>query len=148
MSDLEHQDVGQREIGPIDLWVGVRLRDLRKSADFTQEQAGRELGVSASTVGKMENGSQAVTAGRLWALCQAYGVEISDVFDGLKEEMASRRVEHAPSAAGFDEEGRRFDHLAPDFIPNDVVEGLNAMNPIRRNLAFDMIRGLAPRRRK
>ncbi len=52
-------------------------------AGITQQQIGKTLGVSFQQVQKYENGTNRISAGRLYILARALGVEVEDFFDGI-----------------------------------------------------------------
>lgn len=68
------RETGATELAePLDL--GARVRDLRKSRDWTLEQAARQAGLARSTLSKIENGQMSPTYEALKKL--AVGLEIS-----------------------------------------------------------------------
>lgn len=62
------------------LSLGQRLRILRESCGYTQEEAGARSGVHAKHLGVIENGKVNVTFVSLVALARAYGVTVGELF--------------------------------------------------------------------
>lgn len=62
------------------------LKQLRKDAGLTQEQAASKLGVSHDTIGRWESGSTIPSATQAALICQTYGVQFQDVKWELKHE--------------------------------------------------------------
>ena len=60
--------------------LGARLRQARDSAGLTQDQVGRELGISRSAVTLIENGTRAVNSLELDRLAFLFGRDIRDFF--------------------------------------------------------------------
>ena len=68
------RESGDTELAePLDL--GARVRDLRKSRNWTLEQAAKQAGLARSTLSKIENGQMSPTYDALKKL--AVGLEIS-----------------------------------------------------------------------
>ena len=68
------RESGSNETGePLDL--GARVRELRKTRDWTLEQAAGQAGLARSTLSKIENGQMSPTYDALKKL--AVGLEIS-----------------------------------------------------------------------
>jgi transcriptional regulator with XRE-family HTH domain len=75
------------------LALGRRVRDLRKSRDMTLDELGKRIGLSASTLSKIETGSISVNFDTLAALAVALGIELTDLFGAREHEQpAARRV--------------------------------------------------------
>lgn len=64
----------------------MRLKDARRSAHLTQEEAARALNVSRTTVTMWETGTVNPTADKLPAIARLYGCTINDLFKDEKKE--------------------------------------------------------------
>lgn len=73
----------KKRIGDDDVTIGRNLRELRHNAGFTQEEVARHLGVSFQQVQKYENGTNRLSAARLYTLMNLFGIECSAFFKGL-----------------------------------------------------------------
>ena len=59
---------------PIDLAVGLRVRALRKSRGMSQQQFGRDLGITFQPIQKYERGTNRISASMLVKGARALGV--------------------------------------------------------------------------
>jgi Zn-dependent peptidase ImmA (M78 family)/DNA-binding XRE family transcriptional regulator len=79
--------------------LGKRLRRARTASEYTQEEAGRALGLDDTAIAKIERGKRGVGALELKRLSSLYGVSVDDLLDDpLSEgrvslEIALRSVE-------------------------------------------------------
>ena len=67
---------------PVDLYVGGRVRMLRRQLGLTQEALGDKLGLTYQQVQKYERGANRITASRLQAIAQILRVPIPFFFEG------------------------------------------------------------------
>ena len=67
----------------VDQYVGLRIRERRQQRGVTQQELARALGISYQQVQKYENGTNRVSAGRLYILAQALDLTVSDFFEGF-----------------------------------------------------------------
>jgi len=65
----------------VDVYIGARMRDRRIALGLTQEDLGQKLGVSFQQVQKYENGSNRVSAARLFEICEALDVSLASMFE-------------------------------------------------------------------
>ena len=65
----------------VDVYIGARMRDRRIALGLTQEELGQKLGVSFQQVQKYENGSNRVSAARLFEICEALDVSLASMFE-------------------------------------------------------------------
>jgi transcriptional regulator with XRE-family HTH domain len=70
---------------PVDIHVGQRLRAARLIADLSQTAVGEAVDVSFQQIQKYENGSNRVSASRLYIIAHVLGVEISYFFEGIED---------------------------------------------------------------
>ena len=70
------------ELG-IDTRVGARVRELRKGARLSQTELGEKIGVTFQQVQKYENGSNRISASKLWLIAQTLGVHASAILADL-----------------------------------------------------------------
>lgn len=64
----------------------VSIKGARIEKHMTQKQVADTMGVTKETISNWERGRTAPTAPQLIALCNLYGVELSDIF--LPESLA------------------------------------------------------------
>lgn len=141
-----------RRTGPIDVWIGARLRSFREASDLTQRQVGEALGLTEAGVRKFERATQSISAARLWRLCELFGVGPSDFFDGLRESLSRQsladREARPVSRGGFDETMSGPDTLTPSAVTLEIAQLVNDLNPVQQAVLRDMVRGIGSRRRK
>jgi len=64
--------------------VGARIRELRTTLGISQPQMADQIGVTYQQARKYESGANRISAGRLFEIAQALGVNVNDFFEGLK----------------------------------------------------------------
>ena len=80
--------------------VGERIREVRTRRGLTVRQLAREVGVSASLVSQIENGRSRPSVSTLYAITQALGISVEDVFDTAAESEPAESGAAADAAAG------------------------------------------------
>lgn len=68
---------------PVDIHVGDKLRQRRWMTGLTQQQLGESVGIRFQQIQKYENGTNRVSASRLWDLATALNVPVSFFFEGI-----------------------------------------------------------------
>lgn len=74
----------------IDRLVGQRLRWRRRELRLTQEKLGELLNLTFQQVQKYEKGVNRISAGRLYEIAAALGVQIAYFYDGASELLPTR----------------------------------------------------------
>ena len=59
--------------------VLTRIISARQALGLTQREVSLSLGMSHSYMNKCESGERAMDVAELWAVCQHYGIPLSDV---------------------------------------------------------------------
>lgn len=72
----------------VDIFVGSRLKALRKSAGLSQTELGKLVGVTFQQIQKYERGTNRIGASRLWSFCQVLKVKPAYFFDGVDEHIS------------------------------------------------------------
>ena len=70
---------------PVDIHVGARVRERRRSLDMSQTALGECLGLTFQQIQKYERGANRISASKLWALSNFFKVPIEWFFEGLGE---------------------------------------------------------------
>lgn len=78
-----------RSANEIDIHVGQRLRLARILRGLSQDELGKEVGVTFQQIQKYERGTNRVSAGRLVALAKALDLEILFFFQDLDDVQQS-----------------------------------------------------------
>lgn len=71
---------------PVDVHVGTRLRELRRSRGLSQTDIGQAVGVTPQQIQKYERGTNRISAPMLYAMAQSLEVTPDTYFDGLPEQ--------------------------------------------------------------
>jgi transcriptional regulator with XRE-family HTH domain len=76
--------VGRSRAQDVDRYIGARIRARRIMLGLTQQQMAELVGVTYQQAHKYEKGINRVSAGRLYRIAKALGVEVSYFFEGLQ----------------------------------------------------------------
>ncbi len=135
---LNKMKANKRECSKIDAHVGGQVRRRRRMAGITQEDVGKVLGISFQQVQKYENGTNRMSAGRLYVLANLLNVTVNDFFAGLD---LMNQADH-----GVDDELRRVEQFAASREGMNLnLAYLDAPNPRVRKLAVEVLRLSADR---
>lgn len=97
---------------------GEYLRSLRRQKGWTQSRAGEEVGVDAVTIRRWELGLFSPSRNRIAQVAEAYGVEVSELFD------ASESAEHNDSSVVLPIKG----YLGAGTTPESVIGDLGTIS--------------------
>lgn len=125
---------------PVDIHVGSRIRQRRTLLGMSQEKLAEALDITFQQVQKYENGSNRVSASRLWRIAQTLGVEPAIFFNGFA---------NAGRALGVAEEQAPITATKPDDLLNrretlELVRSYYAIDDqaVRRKM-LDMLKTLS-----
>ena len=76
---------------PVDVHVGKRIKEIRKSKGMRQRELGKATGVRFQQIQKYEDALNRVSASRLFLICETLGVTVAELFRQWKR----RRVRKA-----------------------------------------------------
>ncbi len=93
----------------VDAFVGRRIRERRTMLGLTQQQMADLIGVTYQQAHKYERGINRVSAGRLYDISQALGVEVSFFYAGIEN---GELAEVAPRQRMCLELARNFTHIS------------------------------------
>ena len=82
MKETKRKSASSRSATAIDSYIGARMRERRHALNISQDQLGKQLGVSFQQIQKYESGQNRVSAARLFDICKALNVSLSSMFDG------------------------------------------------------------------
>ncbi len=74
----------------VDQYVSMRIRQRRIMLGLTQQQMAELIGVTYQQAHKYETGINRISAGRLYQIAKALGVEVGYFYEGLEEEGQER----------------------------------------------------------
>ena len=78
--------------------IGYRIRKLRESKDYSQENMGGELGITAGAYAKIERGETDPSATRLLRIAEVLGVDVYTFFHDNQLRPVSSVVNQPPNA--------------------------------------------------
>ncbi|MCW1985568.1 UNVERIFIED_ORG: phage repressor protein C with HTH and peptisase S24 domain [Sphingomonas sp. R1F5B] len=91
----------------------IGLINARKRLKLTQGAMAERLGISSAQISRWETGDDGIPSHRIRALCEAYGVSVSEIFDGSGDEgLAERKPE--PNARVVHFEGASQERMMQD----------------------------------
>ena len=93
----------------VDAFVGQRIRERRTMLGLTQLQMAELIGVTYQQAHKYERGINRVSAGRLYDISKALGVEVSYFYEGVE---SGEVAEVAPRQRMCLELARNFTHIS------------------------------------
>lgn len=77
-----------KEPHPVDVYVGKRLRMRRKLLGLSQDDLGKQVGITFQQIQKYERGVNRMGASRLWEFAQALQISEAYFFDGYNNDQA------------------------------------------------------------
>jgi transcriptional regulator with XRE-family HTH domain len=78
------------EYQQVDRHVGLKIRQLRTRLGLTQQQLAQMIGVTYQQAHKYERGVNRISAGRLYEVARALGVDVGYFFEGLEDGAEAR----------------------------------------------------------
>jgi len=114
----------------IDRIVGARMRERRMLLGLTQQQMAELIGVTYQQAHKYETGINRISAGRLYQISQALGVDISYFFEDVDPERRNK-----PKAAEMMPQQRMLLELARNFASIGSRKHQDALCNLARVLA-------------
>ena len=85
--------------GPVDAYIGARVRARRRLLAMRQESLGEALGVSFQMVQKYERGTVRISAAQLYDMANALDVPVGFFFDDMPAAIATRKTTQEDSKA-------------------------------------------------
>lgn len=75
----------QKKPNPVDVYVGKRIKEIRKSKGMRQGELGKAIGVRFQQIQKYEDALNRVAASRLYMICEALDVTVTELFPKIKK---------------------------------------------------------------
>lgn len=134
----EHDELSsdtRKARGPVDVHVGRRIRDRRRSLSISRTELANGLGLSVQQVQKYESGDSTVSASRLHQIGVQLAVSPAYFFDEMPEEILA----NAPSklVTALD------DSPSPQEIRQMILIYRNIENAELRHQLYELARTLA-----
>ena len=70
--------------------LGLRIREVRKQKNMSQEDLADISGLALSQVGRMERGDINSTMSSVFSICRALDIEVAEVFDFKLDKQRSK----------------------------------------------------------
>lgn len=115
---------------PVDRHVGRRVAEKRRSLGYIQTDLAKAVGLTFQQIQKYENGSNRISASKLWDIAAFLNVPVSYFFNGLEGEAA---------AAG---QGDVF-MGKPTGQSLEIARLAPRLNPRQQKLVLDLIQDMA-----
>jgi transcriptional regulator with XRE-family HTH domain len=90
------QPTAPRSPSLIDKHLADQIRSRRRAMEMSQDKLGQELGVTFQQIQKYESGQNRISAGRLYEICQVFGVPIASMFEDIPR--GAERKKNGPAA--------------------------------------------------
>lgn len=81
---------------PVDIHVGMQLRNRRKILGLSQEMLGEKVGVSFQQIQKYERGTNRIGSSRLYDFASILGVSVSYFFEHFNPDAPGNRKYYQP----------------------------------------------------
>ena len=73
-----------RRVRDLDAQIGSRIREARQAQDMAQQVLANGLGITSQQVQKYENGTNRVSASRLYDIANVLGMPITFFYEGAE----------------------------------------------------------------
>jgi transcriptional regulator with XRE-family HTH domain len=90
---------------PVDIHVGRRLRSQRMLKGLSQEKLAESLGITFQQIQKYENGTNRLSASRLFLVSQALDIGLGYFFEGLTGQVEVSPLQVAEKKADMSDAG-------------------------------------------
>jgi ribosome-binding protein aMBF1 (putative translation factor) len=97
--DLRKAAGSKKAVRDIDAQIGQRIREARQAQGMAQEVLANGLGISFQQVQKYENGSNRISAARLYDIAQLFGMAITFFYEGAEPFARSVNRRNARAAS-------------------------------------------------
>lgn len=83
----------EKQVHPIDIQVGARIRTFREAAGISQHHLGKDIGITFQQVQKYETGANRVSASKLYLIARRLGVSIAEIIGEVEDGERATVVE-------------------------------------------------------
>ena len=98
--------------------LGERIKALRRHQKWTLEETGRNTGLAASTLSKIENDQMSPTFDVVQKLATGFGVDITELFANRSGQEAAGRRSVTPSGGG---RAMQTSHYANQLLASELI---------------------------
>ncbi len=131
---------------PVDVHVGMRMRQRRTLLGMSQTKVGDAVGLTFQQIQKYERGSNRVGSSRLYEFAKVLDVPVSYFFDEMPSNALAGRPMSGRDRKGFGEAGTPFEQQKDPFIKRETLELVRAYYKIRetrvRKRIFEMVKAV------
>jgi transcriptional regulator with XRE-family HTH domain len=132
---------------PVDIYVGKRLKKIRKSLGVSQDELGSLVGVTSQQIQKYETGYNRISASRLYEFSQIFKKPVSDFYKDYevdkyyynfigRQEKELREIENTRNKELI-ELVRHFNRVKDHNLRQKIIELIKAIFPIQNNRVYD-----------
>jgi transcriptional regulator with XRE-family HTH domain len=123
-------DTPEKKSHPVDVHVGARVQQKRKSLGLSQTKLGKAVGLTFQQIQKYESGANRISASKLWEISQTLSTPLMFFFEGLQD----------PVEEANDETVRRFLESDEGLL---VAKSITGLSPKMRIRVIEFIDGMA-----
>jgi transcriptional regulator with XRE-family HTH domain len=124
---------------PVDIHVGVRLRQRRNLVGLSQNKLSDSVGLTFQQIQKYERGANRISSSRLFEFAKVLNVPVSYFFDEMPSNAPSGRPVSGRGREGFGEVGSPFKQEKDPLIRRETPELVRAYNKIEEERVRDSI---------
>lgn len=122
---------------PIDIHVGKRLRLRRSMLGISQEQLGKEIGITFQQIQKYERGINRIGSSRLYDFSRILNVDVGYFFDDIEDASAVQ--------SGFAEGAQNFSEKLDNKETIALIRAYYRISdPAVRKKVFGLIKAMSP----
>ena len=132
---------------PVDVYVGKRLRTIRKSLGVSQDELGSLVGVASQQIQKYEAGYNRISASRLYEFAQIFKKPVSEFFKDYeideyyynfkgREEEELMEIDQTRNKEMI-ELIKHFNRVKDHNLRQKIIEVVKAIFPIQNNRTYD-----------
>ena len=115
---------------PVDIHVGVRLRQRRNLVGLSQTKLSESVGLTVQQIYKYERGTNRISSSRLYEFAKTLDVPVSYFFDEMPSNALSGRPMSDRGRKGFGEAGTPFEKEKDPLIKRETLELVRAYDKI------------------
>jgi transcriptional regulator with XRE-family HTH domain len=118
-----HRGGRMKSKGEVRADLGRRVREVRKERDLTLDELGSRIGLSASTLSKIENATLSVTYDTLLSLAEALDIDVTSLFGapGTRQPTARRVINRAGHGEIYDVPVYQYEMLCADLSNKKMI---------------------------
>ena len=132
---------------PVDVYVGKRLRTIRKSLGISQDELGSLVGVASQQIQKYEAGYNRISASKLYEFAQIFKKPVSEFYKNYKidkdyynfigrEEEELMDIENLRNKE-LSELVKHFNRVKDHNLRQKIIELIKAIFAIQNNRTYD-----------